>query len=81
MEEVQDPLLSQSGTPCIATSVTIAIANFHLYIEQNEIARDSGLLKPLSRRADILRVQSGPPVITKIEIKHAIPGLISCAIT
>jgi hypothetical protein len=80
-DEGQDPLLSQSGTPSFAPSTTKGIANFNRYTEQNAIARDSGPLKPLSRSRHILRVQSGPPIVTKNELRHAVPGLISCAIS
>jgi hypothetical protein len=38
-------------------------------------------LKPLSRSRNLLRVQSGPPVVIKNELRHAFPGLISCAIS
>jgi hypothetical protein len=80
-EGAQDPFLSQSGLPSLTHSMTKAIANYYLYTEQNAIARHSEHSKPLSRSGYTLKVQSGPPVVTKNDIKHALPGLVSCAIS
>ncbi|CAO2648686.1 Nn.00g079530.m01.CDS01 [Neocucurbitaria sp. VM-36] len=80
-EDVRDPLLSQIGQLSLAPPVVEDIANHCPYTEQNGVASDSGHSKPPSGSDHHLKVRSSQFVVKSHGIKHASPGLISCAIT